>query len=334
MLDFFNKKPSLDSASVVAPVTPPRPAPASNTAETAESADQKIMVPASDASLRSLDQVTEEQVEEIVKLVQSSVRQSMVELQLIDKSAALTESKLGGIPYLSKDGSAPADSLGRQLRLLAQIRLSELPPDSPLSTLSPEGMLQFWVLDDDIFGLGERIEDLVKNDTSRVIYYEKIDEHVTEQECAEKYSPWSEGETYFPFEGEFCIRFKKTCQAGISAHDSAFDSFFTAAWNKKYPQCQIASCYNLPSKAADVIFDLANGFGHKIGGYPGFTQEDPRGYSEELENHTILLLQIDSGEVGDREIMWGDGGVANFFITPEDLANKDFSQVLYTWDCF
>lgn len=333
MLDFFNKKPTLDSASVAAPVTPPRPAPASNTAETSESADQKIMVPTSDASLRSLDQVTKAQVEEIVKLVQSSVRQSMAELQLIDKPASFTESKLGGIPYLPKDGFAPMDSMGRQLRFLAQIRLSELPPDSPLSMLSSEGMLQFWVLDDDIFGLGERIEDLVKNDTSRVIYYEKMDERVTEQECAGKYSPWSEGETYFPFEGEFRIQFKMTCQAGISAHDFAFDSHFTAAWNKKYPQCQIASCYNLPSEAADVIFDLASGFGHKIGGYPGFTQEDPRGDSEKLENHTILLLQIDSGDVGDREIMWGDGGVANFFITPEDLANKDFSQVLYTWDC-
>ena len=38
------------------------------------------------------------------------------------------------------------------------------------------------------------------------------------------------------------------------------------------------------------------------------------------------------GEQG-KDIMWGDVGVANFFIRPEDLKNKDFSKVLYNWDC-
>ena len=35
----------------------------------------------------------------------------------------------------------------------------------------------------------------------------------------------------------------------------------------------------------------------------------------------------------DGEIMWGDYGVANFFIHPDDLAKKDFPKVLYNWDC-
>jgi uncharacterized protein YwqG len=44
-----------------------------------------------------------------------------------------------------------------------------------------------------------------------------------------------------------------------------------------------------------------------------------------------LLFQMDTDdEVG---IMWGDSGVANFFIIEEDLKNKDFSRVLYNWDC-
>ncbi|WP_438870473.1 DUF1963 domain-containing protein, partial [Pseudomonas sp. L1(2025)] len=68
---------------------------------------------------------------------------------------------------------------------------------------------------------------------------------------------------------------------------------------------------------------------HKIGGYASFTQEDPRSYSH--QNHTILLLQIDSDD--DIDSMWGDVGIANFFIRPEDLKKKDFSNVLYNWDC-
>jgi len=70
--------------------------------------------------------------------------------------------------------------------------------------------------------------------------------------------------------------------------------------------------------------------GHKIGGYAYFTQEDPRiGRGAEKIKDYILLLQIDS----DDDIMWGDMGVANFFIHPDDLAKKDFSKVMYTWDC-
>ena len=42
-------------------------------------------------------------------------------------------------------------------------------------------------------------------------------------------------------------------------------------------------------------------------------------------------MQIDSDL--DNDIMWGDMGIANFFITPEDLAAENFDNVLYTWDC-
>ena len=32
-------------------------------------------------------------------------------------------------------------------------------------------------------------------------------------------------------------------------------------------------------------------------------------------------------------ILWGDCGVANFFIPRANLERLDFSQVLYNWDC-
>jgi len=44
-----------------------------------------------------------------------------------------------------------------------------------------------------------------------------------------------------------------------------------------------------------------------------------------------LLLQIDS--IGEH-ILWGDVGVGNFFITEDELKRKDFSKVLYNWDCY
>ncbi|GHT37887.1 hypothetical protein FACS189435_3890 [Bacteroidia bacterium] len=68
---------------------------------------------------------------------------------------------------------------------------------------------------------------------------------------------------------------------------------------------------------------------YQIGDYPHFTQDDPRSCDDKLKGHIILLLQIDSSD----DIMWGDAGVANFFISSESLRNLDFSNVIYTWNC-
>ena len=77
---------------------------------------------------------------------------------------------------------------------------------------------------------------------------------------------------------------------------------------------------------------MPDAFGHKIGGYPGFSQEDPRDIAAE-DDHDVLLLQIDTDDIGEREIMWGDSGVANFFISREHLKQRNFQDVIYTWDC-
>lgn len=72
----------------------------------------------------------------------------------------------------------------------------------------------------------------------------------------------------------------------------------------------------------------------QIGGYPFFTQEDPRMYTEN-PHHDTLLFQLASEDFDESRmaIMWGDCGVANFFINKQDLINRDFSNIMYNWDC-
>ena len=77
----------------------------------------------------------------------------------------------------------------------------------------------------------------------------------------------------------------------------------------------------------EEVSETFNSWGNKIGGYADFTQEDIRYDGEE---DWILLLQIASQE---EHIMWGDYGICNFFIHPDDLAKRDFSKVMYSWDC-
>ena len=70
-----------------------------------------------------------------------------------------------------------------------------------------------------------------------------------------------------------------------------------------------------------------NSIGSRIGGYPYFVQQEPA-YCEE---YNILLLQLDIDDTCG--IMFGDSGNCNFFISEEDLKNRDFSKVEYDWQC-
>ena len=72
--------------------------------------------------------------------------------------------------------------------------------------------------------------------------------------------------------------------------------------------------------------------GHWLGGYPCFTQDDPRFSRSDYAACTNLLFQMDSCGREDAEILRGDTGVGNFLIAPEDLQQLDFSRILYNWD--
>ena len=64
-------------------------------------------------------------------------------------------------------------------------------------------------------------------------------------------------------------------------------------------------------------------------GWATFTQEDPRDSDSKLE----LLFQLDWERDNGVEVMFGDAGVVNFFITREDLTQRNFHNAAYNWDC-
>lgn len=67
---------------------------------------------------------------------------------------------------------------------------------------------------------------------------------------------------------------------------------------------------------------------HRLGGYAMFTQEDPR--KGDTADY-IQLVQLDSYQPWG--LQFGDGGIAHFFIHPDDLAALRFDRMLYSWDC-
>lgn len=245
--------------------------------------------------------------------IESTVRDS-VEIEPIVRKTSLIESKFAGHPYYPVSMEYPKDENEEPMKLLAQINFSELPK---LKNFPTSGLLQFYIANDVLYG--QDFEHPTSQKSFRVIYHENLNE----TNLIEDFS-FITVEDEFPIGKEAAMQFELTAQP-ISPEAMDFEKinldvpFDAEIDNDDYEEL------------GELYFEYFSGDGHRIGGYPYFTQSDPRDYVKKTENHSILLLQIDSDDT--IECMFGDVGVANFFIKKEDLLKKDFTNVLYTWDC-
>ena len=279
------------------------------------------------------------EIKKIVLDILEKNKKPMIEISLSDDKPNLFQSKFGGLPYLPKDREVPKNKENEQLTLLAQINIEELPENNiyPMK----EGILQFWILNDDILGLDY---DTNLGDGYKIIYYKDIDKSVTEEEVLEKYKPYKDEDSYFPIEGEFSLSFKLTDGYFSDSNDDfreivdrEIKKFYDENKDKyseilkiydKENQLNYWEIWNILEEDKEIREKLF-GAGHKIGGFPNFTQSDIR----EVGDYEILLLQIDSDRTEKNEIMWGDCGIANFFIREKDLKELNFDRAIYNWDC-
>lgn len=223
------------------------------------------------------------------------------------------ESKVGGLPYWPLDMSWPTAPDGRNLFFLAQLNFAEMPPLPPFPT---QGIVQFFIHDDDLYGMD--FDDGENPDTFRVIFHESVVETKTllhtktpSQQPDESLLPHHPDESYPLIFG--------LGQEVVPVTDYQFYQHFGADFFRQFGE-----------KEWDVMSELEKTLraqGHKVGGYAYFTQDDPR----KKDDPMLLLFQLDSDQVMD--VMWGDMGVGHFFIREKDLIARNFSRVLYDWDC-
>ena len=248
----------------------------------------------------------------------------------------LTDSKIGGLPYWDLSRPYPADEKGQPMQLLAQINFGAEDMDPPFPKT---GLLQFFIGLDEMFGCN--FADAPDQKNYRVVYHPKIDGSVTPDQVLSLGAPGLVDDyRTSPLEEELAIH---TERADSSANDRSFvfEEAFRAAV-KAVMGVDMGEQKSYEFLDEDVYDELFESFletddgcmngGHWMLGYPSFTQEDPR--SEDSPFDT-LLLQVDSmrDEENGYSILWGDCGVANFFISRTDLEKLDFSRVLYNWDC-
>ncbi len=213
------------------------------------------------------------------------------------------DSKLGGCPYLEDIKNYPMDSEGNPMLFIAQINLSDL---IELNDLPSSGLLQFFVVNDDMQGLESPI----------VVKY--IENYSTQEENLVKENPFENDKEYknnLPFIRNGKIYFELEEVAMSYSLEKTHEIFKEEIEKFKGDKTKF-----------DELCNLFNCSESRVGGYPYFLQGDLL-----LDDDTFLLLQLDLDDTCD--IMFGDSGNCNFFISKEDLKNKNFSNVIYDWQC-
>lgn len=262
------------------------------------------------------------------------------------QSASVFDSKLGGVPYFPKDMEYPRVLEGvfakKPLKLLAQLNFEKLPH---LEGFPEKGILQFFAgcADNELYG--KNFDDEFYQNEFRIIYHEKIIDDMTKLIAKEDMPEFDGEEDYYPFTGEFLLKAGECRLSPVMVSDYRFDNAVAESYNALFDG-DVAGMWESDNKTGicqvdeplhDAIYSVRSHGGSGLGGYPFFTQSDPRTYNEDYRDCNILLFQLDSENGGDGswedEIMWGDCGIGNFFISAENLAKCDFSRVLYTWDC-
>ena len=207
------------------------------------------------------------------------------------------ESKLGGCPYLEDIGQYPMGGNGSPMMFLAQINLGEMPP---LPDFPREGLLQFFVENDDCYGL----------DSACVVKY--IPTYATDESMLVSENPYCEEyEDNLPFTDNCKITFERQ-EVYVGSDCPEFEEKFN----------------DVSEKEMDALYDLCEASDSRVGGYPYFVQCAPAYYNSA---EYVLLLQLDVDDTSG--IMFGDAGNCTFLISREELLAKNFSNVEYNWQC-
>ena len=207
--------------------------------------------------------------------------------------------------------NAPIGSNGKPLRLLAAIFCSELPPND---LFPKKGVIRFYIANDDLYGADFDTPTLQKD--FRVLYDPDEYKFIT--------TNYGDPDDEFAVCGSHRVKFNYIQKDPLTFCDYRFDNSFENAVLEGVltPECRDDDDF-MEATGSDVS---------KLGGYPMFTQYDPREDREELQKYDMLLFQLSSDYGG--KVMFGDGGICNFFISSEKLKQLDFTDVLYNWDCY
>jgi uncharacterized protein YwqG len=263
-------------------------------------------------------------MQEFIDEIIERTKQPIIKLTLHKKTCSVLNSKIGGIPYWPLSEIPPTDKEGNSLKFLAQVNFEEMPE---LPSFPSKGMLQFFIDHEDYYcGM----------ESFKVLYHPEveIEEHTDFSITIMEYED-------SPIKGEFLL-VAELAEMSMTTGDYRFESLVDDVSEGSMDSDEY---WGFEEEYLKVFTTKENRFEEiytcsKLGGYPYFTQFDPRESKKDI--YDTLLFQLDSSGYIDENgkdsdnyeaVCWGDAGVGNFFIDEKDLENLNFEKVLYNWDC-
>lgn len=261
----------------------------------------------------------------------NSPTKTFAKINLVEDKLKITDSKIVGLPYLPKGAEFPKAPNGEEMLMIAQINCEDL---KGLKDFPQKGILQFFVFDDDDAMFGLNFDNPTTQDTFRVIYYDEIKEFYDEKELENIYKPHNYEESFLTNNNEsYKIKFELRTEKE-RFEEAIYDVFDKLCKEKKLERHQEDWLYR---KILNIEMEYSEEPHSQCDGFAFFTQNDPREFEEKYKKYDVVLFQLDS-EYDENTKKWkvciGDAGVLNFFINREKLKNKDFTEILYNWDCY
>lgn len=220
-----------------------------------------------------------------------------------------TGSQLGGRPWWPAALGYPQDSEGRALFLLAQINFAET---EPLIGFPASGLLQVFIAAGDLYGAN--LDDPRKPNGFHAVLHTDLTQRPTVPGGVDARA-LVDPQVYLPLQEPLRAR------AIALTRDAMPVDIFDYRFERLLPE--IAGDEALAELYAEWHMAVAI----RLGGYPSFTQEDPRVFQPNLGDVNLLTIDTTDG------IMWGDSGIGQFLMQDADLKRRDFSRVAYNWDC-
>lgn len=249
---------------------------------------------------------------------------------------SIFDSKIGGTPYFPKDMEYPRGKKngfeGQPLILLSQLNFEKLPP---ISDFPSKGILQFFIAADDLYGMSSDYgEGMTRQDNFRVIYHESIVTDESKLFSANEIPKYSgKDECFLPFSGEYRLIPHEPAMMPANIWDFRFGDVFVKCYNELTGE-SAEDIWDIDDEIVDKLYDMIDFPDAIMGGYPIFTQDDPR-MDESLSDYDVLLFELDSVYDNHKgiDILWGDMGTGSFMIPRSSLKSLDFSRILYNYDC-
>ncbi|MEJ5997454.1 YwqG family protein [Corynebacterium sp. H130] len=228
--------------------------------------------------------------------------------------ADITSSKLGGAPYQLEGMEWPEGMM-----FLAQLRLEEV---QDCEGLPKSGLLQFFLPAATDYGLFN------SDPKCHVRWIESTDEPSANVQWFDgsELSQETTSPDRYPLDTPGAGTLRPTSKLSPLS-SPGFPLPLTVTETVQQLPMGLDEDETVDPDLPDAPEELFSAGGIQIGGYPYFTQSDPR----EEGSEEILLFQLDSDYPG---INLGDAGTMQFFITPADLARRDFSNVSMDWACY